>query len=171
MAPGGDCVMLIRCPSRKSSGRPGSTSRVFLDCSTMMSSSWEVILAIWMLAMICSHPAIMMWKLPCLAWAENMHPLQRHCIQFLMPMGCLPAPTSAEYWHAGTLGIFLASTLARKGKKVAVVERGKLRGRTQEWNISRHDMKVCCLHSPWLPNRAVLGPTYDRGLEDPVLRA
>ena len=43
---------------------------------------------------------------------------------------------------AGTLGIFLAATLARQGKKVAVVERGKLRGRTQEWNISRADMKV-----------------------------
>ena len=43
---------------------------------------------------------------------------------------------------AGTLGIFLAATLARQGKKVAVVERGKLRGRAQEWNISRADMKV-----------------------------
>ena len=43
---------------------------------------------------------------------------------------------------AGTLGIFLAATLARQGKKVAVVERGKLRGRTQEWNISRADMEV-----------------------------
>ena len=43
---------------------------------------------------------------------------------------------------AGTLGIFLAATLARQGKKVAVVERGMLKGRTQEWNISRADMKV-----------------------------
>ena len=43
---------------------------------------------------------------------------------------------------AGTLGIFLAATLARQGKKVAVVEQGQLRGRTQEWNISRADMKV-----------------------------
>lgn len=44
--------------------------------------------------------------------------------------------------NAGTLGIFLGATLARQGKKVAVVERGRLRGRAQEWNISRADMKV-----------------------------
>ncbi|CAL8468518.1 g8058 [Coccomyxa elongata] len=42
----------------------------------------------------------------------------------------------------GTLGIFLAATLAKRGLKVACIERGKLLGRDQEWNISREDMKV-----------------------------
>ena len=42
----------------------------------------------------------------------------------------------------GTLGIFLAAALALRGKRVAVIERNQLRGRDQEWNISRADMKV-----------------------------
>jgi lycopene cyclase CruP len=29
-----------------------------------------------------------------------------------------------------------------RGKRVAVVERGELRGRDQEWNISRRDMQA-----------------------------
>lgn len=37
----------------------------------------------------------------------------------------------------GTLGIFAAAALAARGLRVAVVERGPLRGRDQEWNISR----------------------------------
>eukprot|EP00271_Cylindrocystis_brebissonii_P005231 TRINITY_DN17188_c0_g1_i1.p1 TRINITY_DN17188_c0_g1~~TRINITY_DN17188_c0_g1_i1.p1 ORF type:complete len:622 (+),score=96.60 TRINITY_DN17188_c0_g1_i1:241-1866(+) len=41
----------------------------------------------------------------------------------------------------GTLGIFVATTLAMAGKKVAVVERGVLRGRSQEWNISRKELQ------------------------------
>ena len=45
-------------------------------------------------------------------------------------------------WPQGTLGIFLAATLSERGNKVACVERGKLMGRDQEWNISREDMKV-----------------------------
>jgi flavin-dependent dehydrogenase len=40
----------------------------------------------------------------------------------------------------GTLGIFLAAALQRAGLKVAVVERGPLKGRSQEWNISRHEL-------------------------------
>ncbi|MGY6528784.1 MAG: NAD(P)/FAD-dependent oxidoreductase [Cyanobacterium sp.] len=40
----------------------------------------------------------------------------------------------------GTLGIFLATTLTLKGYKVAVVEKGVLQGREQEWNISRHEL-------------------------------
>ncbi|KAG2500246.1 hypothetical protein HYH03_001824 [Edaphochlamys debaryana] len=40
----------------------------------------------------------------------------------------------------GTLGIFAAAALAKRGLKVAVVERGPLRGRTQEWNISRKEL-------------------------------
>ena len=41
----------------------------------------------------------------------------------------------------GTLGIFLATALQLQGKQVAVVERGTVQGRSQEWNISREEMK------------------------------
>ncbi|NER84585.1 MAG: FAD-binding oxidoreductase [Leptolyngbya sp. SIO1D8] len=40
----------------------------------------------------------------------------------------------------GTLGIMMGATLAQKGWRVAVLERGKLRGRDQEWNISRNEL-------------------------------
>lgn len=42
----------------------------------------------------------------------------------------------------GTLGIFLAASLQRRGWRVAVVERGIFRGRDQEWNISRQELQV-----------------------------
>ncbi len=42
----------------------------------------------------------------------------------------------------GTLGIFIGAALAKRGWKVAVVERGTLRGRDQEWNISRQELQV-----------------------------
>lgn len=40
----------------------------------------------------------------------------------------------------GTLGIFLATTLQKKGYKIAVIEKSILQGRDQEWNISRHEL-------------------------------
>ncbi len=40
----------------------------------------------------------------------------------------------------GTLGIFIATTLQQKGYKVAVIEKGILQGREQEWNISRDEL-------------------------------
>ncbi len=40
----------------------------------------------------------------------------------------------------GTLGILLAASLQCQGVKVALIERGKLRGRDQEWNISRQEL-------------------------------
>jgi hypothetical protein len=40
----------------------------------------------------------------------------------------------------GTLGIFLAAALQLRGLRVAVVERGPLLGRAQEWNISRKEL-------------------------------
>ncbi|MBE9222640.1 FAD-binding oxidoreductase [Cyanobacterium stanieri LEGE 03274] len=40
----------------------------------------------------------------------------------------------------GTLGIFLGTTLRKKGYKVAVIEKGILQGREQEWNISRNEL-------------------------------
>lgn len=41
----------------------------------------------------------------------------------------------------GTLGIFLACALQLRGLRVAVVERGPLQGRAQEWNISRKELE------------------------------
>lgn len=40
----------------------------------------------------------------------------------------------------GTLGILLATGLQQRGFKVGVLERGILRGREQEWNISRQEL-------------------------------
>lgn len=42
----------------------------------------------------------------------------------------------------GTLGVLLGATLARRGWRVALLERGVLKGREQEWNISRHELGV-----------------------------
>lgn len=40
----------------------------------------------------------------------------------------------------GTLGVFFACALQLAGLRVAIVERGPLRGRAQEWNISRKEL-------------------------------
>ncbi|KAK9856812.1 hypothetical protein WJX84_011164 [Apatococcus fuscideae] len=42
----------------------------------------------------------------------------------------------------GTLGIFAAAALQLQGKNVVVIERGQVKGRDQEWNISRAEMQV-----------------------------
>jgi lycopene cyclase CruP len=42
----------------------------------------------------------------------------------------------------GTLGIIVAAALQQRGLRVAVVERGELKGRVQEWNISRAELTV-----------------------------
>lgn len=42
----------------------------------------------------------------------------------------------------GTLGIFYAMALQAQGKRVVVVERGKVQGRAQEWNISRKELSA-----------------------------
>ena len=42
----------------------------------------------------------------------------------------------------GTLGILLGAALQQKGWRVAVIERGILKGREQEWNISRQELSV-----------------------------
>ncbi|NEP43007.1 MAG: FAD-binding oxidoreductase, partial [Okeania sp. SIO2H7] len=55
-------------------------------------------------------------------------------------------PLETVEWDAvicgGTLGILIGATLAIAGLRVAIVERGILRGREQEWNISRHELEV-----------------------------
>ena len=40
----------------------------------------------------------------------------------------------------GTLGVFVGAALALRGVSVAVVERGVIAGRTQDWNISRKEL-------------------------------
>lgn len=42
----------------------------------------------------------------------------------------------------GTLGILIGCALAQLGWRVALIERGILRGREQEWNISRQELEV-----------------------------
>jgi lycopene cyclase CruP len=42
----------------------------------------------------------------------------------------------------GTLGILIGTALQKQGWRVAIVERGILRGRDQEWNISRKELEV-----------------------------
>ncbi len=42
----------------------------------------------------------------------------------------------------GTLGILLAAALQKSGRRVALLEKGTLRGRDQEWNISRQELQV-----------------------------
>lgn len=42
----------------------------------------------------------------------------------------------------GTLGVMLAAGLAMRGHRVALLERGELKGRIQEWNISRHELRA-----------------------------
>ncbi|MEO0852507.1 MAG: FAD-binding oxidoreductase, partial [Cyanobacteria bacterium J06648_11] len=53
-------------------------------------------------------------------------------------------PSDPPEWDVaiagGTLGILLGAALAQRGWNVAVIERGVLRGREQEWNISRREL-------------------------------
>ncbi len=42
----------------------------------------------------------------------------------------------------GTLGILIGAALQKRGWRVALIERGILRGRDQEWNISRKELEV-----------------------------
>ena len=57
-----------------------------------------------------------------------------------------PEPLPEVDWDViicgGTLGIFIATTLAQRGWRVALLERGTLRGREQEWNISRSELQT-----------------------------
>ena len=70
-------------------------------------------------------------------------------------LGTLPVPTVVQEsseplesieWDVviggGTLGILIGAALAQRGWRVVVLERGHLRGRDQEWNISRRELDV-----------------------------
>ena len=56
------------------------------------------------------------------------------------------APLEEVEWDVvicgGTLGIIMGAALAQRGWRVALLERGILRGREQEWNISRKELQV-----------------------------
>ncbi|MEM9903504.1 MAG: FAD-binding oxidoreductase [Cyanobacteria bacterium P01_D01_bin.44] len=54
----------------------------------------------------------------------------------------LPTPDFDVVICGGTLGILLGATLAKSGWRVALLERGTLRGRDQEWNISRQELQT-----------------------------
>lgn len=60
------------------------------------------------------------------------------------PGVCLEKSLEADVLDAvicgGTLGIFMAAALVLQGFKIAIVERGALQGRVQEWNISRKEL-------------------------------
>ncbi|TVQ11751.1 MAG: FAD-binding oxidoreductase [Leptolyngbya sp. DLM2.Bin27] len=53
-------------------------------------------------------------------------------------------PLPAVDWDAvicgGTLGVLVGAGLAQRGWRVALLERGTLQGRDQEWNISRREL-------------------------------
>jgi lycopene cyclase CruP len=57
-----------------------------------------------------------------------------------------PEPLDEVEWDVvicgGTLGIMMGAALAQRGWRVALLERGILRGREQEWNISRKELQV-----------------------------
>lgn len=44
----------------------------------------------------------------------------------------------------GTLGLFVATALQLRGHKVCIVDKRLVQGRSQEWNISRHEYEVLC---------------------------
>ncbi|MGB8700819.1 MAG: FAD-binding oxidoreductase [Thermosynechococcaceae cyanobacterium] len=75
----------------------------------------------------------------------------------------------------GTLGVLLGVVLVQQGWRVAIIERGELRGRQQEWNTSRHELQVLvdlellspaqleqAIASEFNPNRIAFhgGPTF-----------
>jgi lycopene cyclase CruP len=57
-----------------------------------------------------------------------------------------PQPLESVDWDViicgGTLGILVGCALAVRGVRVALLERGILRGREQEWNISHKELEV-----------------------------
>ncbi|MDZ7959035.1 MAG: FAD-binding oxidoreductase [Aulosira sp. DedQUE10] len=57
-----------------------------------------------------------------------------------------PQPLDTVDWDVivcgGTLGILIGCALAVQGLRVGLIERGILRGREQEWNISRKELEV-----------------------------
>ena len=83
-----------------------------------------------------------MWQKLC-----NLDPKQASASTVLTEVKTLLSDSSKKEQQdvvvlGGTLGIFLATSLVVKGRKVTVVERNALLGRDQDWNMSRADMQV-----------------------------
>lgn len=70
---------------------------------------------------------------------EDTSPIPQAIKQSEEPLGTLE-------WDVvvcgGTLGILIGTALQKRGWRVALIERGILRGREQEWNISRKELEV-----------------------------
>ncbi|GAB0492172.1 hypothetical protein MMPV_003432 [Pyropia vietnamensis] len=79
----------------------------------------------------------------------------------------------------GTLGVFVGAALVKAGHTVAVVERGPLVGRAQEWNISRAELGVlveqglltpaqleAVIVSEYNPSRVAFPPVAAKGSGD-----
>lgn len=68
--------------------------------------------------------------------------------QRVIPQVVTQSPTSLADldWDViiagGTLGVFMGAVLAQQGWRVALLERGQLQGREQEWNIARRELAV-----------------------------
>lgn len=75
------------------------------------------------------------------AWRTAQQPIVFTHLDEMAPKELLSP--SKEYdivVSGGTLGIFYAAALQKKGFRTCVVERGKVQGRPQEWNISRKEL-------------------------------
>jgi lycopene cyclase CruP len=70
---------------------------------------------------------------------ENTAPIPQAVTQSTVPLETVE-------WDVvicgGTLGILIGCALVKRGLRVALLERGMLRGREQEWNISRSELQV-----------------------------
>ncbi|MHC5597563.1 MAG: FAD-dependent monooxygenase family protein [Nostoc sp.] len=70
---------------------------------------------------------------------ENTAPIPRLVKESQQPLGIADFDVLI---CGGTLGILIGCALAVKGLRVGLLERGILRGREQEWNISRKELDV-----------------------------
>jgi lycopene cyclase CruP len=78
-----------------------------------------------------------MWQ----ALKENTRPLVEAVQESTTPLNTIEWDVVVS---GGTLGIPIAAILAQKQWRVALIERGTVRGREQEWNISRSELQVLC---------------------------
>jgi hypothetical protein len=131
--------MLMKIPVQAQSGGAGGKST--LEAFRMAEENWAKLKA--------SKPFTYDPKL--LRWEQNGKP---PLTQFVTTDGAFGSP---QCWAklsgskgkeldydvivcGGTLGVFFALYLQLEGHRVLVVEAGKLRGREQEWNISRDEL-------------------------------
>ena len=122
-----------------------------ISCSAPLIGKCEIMAIVHLpLAMLLTEPILS--QLPGNAWAG----LQQADAQWqALRTEARPVPTAITTsltdlvpiaWDVvicgGTLGIMVAAALAERGWRVALLERGHLQGRQQEWNISRSELQV-----------------------------